>query len=154
MPRVTELNVNGQTRSVDVDANRSLLFVLRDELHLTGTKYGCGEGECGACTVLIDGVATRSCITSVSDVSGKEISTVESLADGETLHPVQQAFLDHDAMQCGYCTSGMVMSACGLLKEKSSPSREEIVTAMTGNLCRCGTYLRIVAAIEQAAGEV
>jgi aerobic-type carbon monoxide dehydrogenase small subunit (CoxS/CutS family) len=151
MPRVTELNVNGQRRAVNVDADRSLLFVLRDELDLTGTKYGCGEGECGACTVLIDGVATRSCITSAGEVVDKQIDTVESLADGDTLHPIQQAFLDHDALQCGYCTSGMVMSACGLLKEKSKPSREEIVSAMNGNVCRCGTYLRIREAIHKAA---
>ncbi len=153
MPRVTELFVNGQTHSVDVDAARSLLFVLRDELELTGTRYGCGEGECGACTVLVDGVATRTCITSVSEVVGKEIVTVEWVDDGATLNSVQQAFVDHDAMECGYCTSGMVMCAMGLLREKQRPTRAEIVEAMNGNICRCGTYLRIVAAIEDVVAD-
>lgn len=151
MPRMIDLHVNGQARSLDVPADRSLLFVLRDELDLTGSKYGCGEGECGACTVLLDGVATRSCMTSVGEAAGKEITTIENLADGETLHPLQAAFLKHDALQCGYCTSGMLMSACGLLKANPHPSREEIITAMNGNVCRCGTYQRIMAAIEEAS---
>lgn len=151
MARITQLHVNGQARELDADGVRSLLSVLRDDLDLIGTKYGCGEGECGACTVLIDGVPMRSCILSADEVTDAEIVTIEGVARGDELHPLQQAFLDCEALQCGYCTSGMIMSAHGLLEEKPSPTREEIVEAMDGNICRCGTYQRIVAAIEQAA---
>jgi aerobic-type carbon monoxide dehydrogenase small subunit (CoxS/CutS family) len=151
MPSVTQFQLNGQARSVTADASRSLLSVLRDELALTGTKYGCGEGECGACTVLIDGQATRACITSLADCGGKQITTIEGFAPGDTLHPLQAAFIEADAMQCGYCTPGMIMSAAALLAKQPQPTRDEIVAAMNGNLCRCGTYARIVAAIQAAA---
>jgi aerobic-type carbon monoxide dehydrogenase small subunit (CoxS/CutS family) len=125
--------------------------VLRDDLGLTGCKYGCGEGECGACTVLIEGKATRSCITTLADAAGKQIRTIEGLARGEQLHPVQQAFLDCDALQCGYCTPGMIMSGVALLEKTPRPSREEIIDGMNGNVCRCCTYPRIIAAVERAS---
>ncbi len=145
------LNINGQFCSVDSDPDAKLLWVLREQLDLTGTKYGCGEGQCGACTVLIDGRAQRSCITPVSSVSAKSITTIEGLAKGHRLHPVQQAFLDEGAMQCAYCTSGMIMSAVSLLNNHEKPSEAEIVQFMQGNICRCGTYPRIVAAIQRAS---
>ena len=148
---VTQLRVNGQAKAVDADPERSLLFVLRDDLGLTGSKYGCGEGRCGACTVLIDGKPTRSCTTKVAAVAGKDILTIEGVADGDTLHPVQQAFLDAGAMQCAYCTSGMIMSAVALLQEQPQAQRDDILRYMNGHMCRCGVYGRIVAAIEQAA---
>jgi aerobic-type carbon monoxide dehydrogenase small subunit (CoxS/CutS family) len=151
MARVTELHVNGSARRIDADPDRMLLSVLRDDLDLTGTKYGCGEGQCAACTVLVDGVATRSCITRVSSVAGKKIVTIEGLASGDRLHPVQQAFLDHDALQCGYCTPGMILGAVSLLRKNANPSEAEIVSGMNGHICRCGTYPRIVAAIQQAS---
>ena len=151
MTKVTSLHVNGSLRSLDADPQRTLLSVLRDDLELTGCKYGCGEGRCGACTVLVDGEPARSCITRVSAVVGKKIATIEGLADGDALHPLQQAFLDQDALQCGYCTPGMIMSAAALLDQRPNPSRDEIVQHMIGNVCRCGTYARIVAAIQQAA---
>ena len=125
--------------------------MLRENLDLTGSKYGCGEGMCGACTVLIDGKAQRSCVTRVGSVSGKQITTIEGLAAGEQLHPVQQAFLDAGAMQCGYCTSGMIMSAVALLKKNPSPNESQIIAFMDGNVCRCGTYSRIVNAIQKAS---
>jgi aerobic-type carbon monoxide dehydrogenase small subunit (CoxS/CutS family) len=124
---------------------------LREQLDLTGSKYGCGEGQCGACTVLIDGKAHRSCITPVSSVANKSVTTIEGLARGQHLHPVQQAFIDEDAMQCAYCTSGMIMSAVALLNNKRNPTDEEILQFMQGNICRCGTYPRIVSAIRKAA---
>jgi isoquinoline 1-oxidoreductase subunit alpha len=145
------LTVNGRPYTVDTDPQTSLLSVLREQLDLTGSKYGCGEGQCGACTVLIDGKAQRSCITRVSAVSQKQITTIEGLANGERLHPVQEAFLEAGAMQCGYCTSGMIMSAVALLQRNSSPTESEIISFMDGNLCRCGTYPRIVGAIQKAA---
>jgi aerobic-type carbon monoxide dehydrogenase small subunit (CoxS/CutS family) len=148
---IKELHVNGSPRPVDADPERTLLSVLRDDLDLTGAKYGCGEGRCGACTVLIDGKPTRSCTTPVAAAAGKKIRTIEGLAEGDRLHPVQEAFLDKGALQCGYCTPGMILSAVGLLSREPEPSREEIVRFMGGNVCRCGTYTRIVAAIEQAA---
>jgi nicotinate dehydrogenase subunit A len=151
MATIKSLKINGASRTVDAEPSRTLLSVLRDDLGLTGSKYGCGEGACGACTVLIDGKPTRSCTTRVGNVEGKSIRTIESLATGETLHPLQQAFLDADALQCGYCTSGMLMSAAGLLESKPRPTRDEIIRHMQGNICRCGTYARIVAAVEQAA---
>ena len=146
MPRVTELTVNGARRRIDADPERTLLSVLRDGLDLTGTKYGCGEGQCGACTVLLDGLPVRSCITPVSAAAGKQITTIEGIA-----HPLQDAFLEADAMQCGYCTPGMIVSGVALLNKNPHPTREEIVRHMNGNICRCGTYLRIVAAIQKAA---
>jgi nicotinate dehydrogenase subunit A len=149
-----DLSINGQRQTIHSDPERALLWVLRNELDLTGAKYGCGEGQCGACTVLLDGVAHRSCITPVYTVAGREITTVEGLADGERLHPVQQAFLDCDAMQCGYCTSGMVLSAVALLRKSATPSDAEIKQKLDGNLCRCGTYNRIVEAVHKAAGVI
>jgi isoquinoline 1-oxidoreductase alpha subunit len=149
--RIVELQVNGIKRRVEVDDDRSLLSALRDELDLTGAKYGCGEGQCGACTVLIDGRATRSCITQAANVEGKQITTIEGLEQNGRLHPLQEAFMAVDAMQCGYCTAGMIMSGVGLLKKNPNPTETEILHAMEGNLCRCGTYPRIVAAIQQAS---
>ena len=149
--RVLELQVNGTKRRVEVDGERSLLSVLRDELDLTGAKYGCGEGQCGACTVLVDGRAVRSCLTQAASAEGKQIATVEGLERNGGLHPLQEAFLAVDAMQCGYCTAGMIMSGVGLLKKTPNPTDAEILRAMEGNICRCGTYPRIVAAIRQAA---
>jgi nicotinate dehydrogenase subunit A len=151
MAKITQIKVNGGLRKIDVDSQRSLLSVLRDQLDLTGTKYGCGEGQCGACTVLIDGVAKRSCRTQVGLVGDNEVTTIEGLAVGEHLHPLQQAFLDEAAMQCAYCTSGMIMSAAALLNANHSPSTDDILQAMEGNICRCGTYPRIVSAIQKAA---
>ena len=145
------LTVNGKSYTVDADPQTSLLSALREQLDLTGSKYGCGEGQCGACTVLIDGKAQRSCVTKVVSVSAKQITTIEGLATGEHLHPVQKAFLEADAMQCAYCTSGMIMSAVALLQSNPSPNESEIVNFMDGNVCRCGTYPRIVSAIQTAA---
>jgi aerobic-type carbon monoxide dehydrogenase small subunit (CoxS/CutS family) len=148
-----ELTVNGKKRRVEVEPEQSLLSVLRDELDLTGTKYGCGESRCGACTVLLDGLVTRSCITSVSSAVGKQVTTIEGLEKNGKLHPVQQAFLDEDAMQCGYCIPGMIMTGVGLLKRKPHPTEQEILRAMEANVCRCGTYPRIVAALKRASQE-
>jgi nicotinate dehydrogenase subunit A len=150
MPTI-RLTVNSKSYTVDADPQTSLLSALREQLDLTGSKYGCGEGQCGACTVLIDGKAQRSCVTKVVAVSSKQITTVEGLASGDQLHPVQAAFLEADAMQCGYCTSGMIMSAVALLQRNPSPNESEIVQFMDGNVCRCGTYPRIVRAIQKAA---
>jgi aerobic-type carbon monoxide dehydrogenase small subunit (CoxS/CutS family) len=147
----TTLTVNAVERRLEANPARSLLSVLRDDLELTGAKYGCGEGQCGACTVLIDGRPTRSCITELGECAGKRITTIEGLARGDTMHPVQAAFIACDAMQCGYCTPGMILSAVGLLEKAPQPTREEIVRGMNGNICRCGTYARIVYAVEQAA---
>ena len=151
MATVKELHVNGSRRTINADAERSLLSVLRDDLDLTGSKYGCGEGRCGACTVLLDGQAVRSCSTPVSTAADTEIQTIEGVAKDGKLHPLQEAFLKADAMQCGYCTSGMIMSALALLSRDPQPSREDIVRAMNINVCRCGTYPRILNAIEEAA---
>jgi aerobic-type carbon monoxide dehydrogenase small subunit (CoxS/CutS family) len=151
MPTIKELYINGSSHRIDADADRSLLSVLRDDLDLTGSKYGCGEGRCGACTVLIDGQPTRSCTARVGAVRNKQIRTIEGVATGDKLHPLQEAFLGVGAMQCGYCTPGMIMSALALLTDQPRPDRAEIVRFMNGNICRCGTYSRIVAAIEQAA---
>lgn len=147
-----DLVINGQKRKVAVDPERSLLRVLREDLELTGTKYGCGEAQCGACTVLRDGQPIRSCITPVGDVSGKAITTIEGLEQNGRLHPVQEAFLTEDAMQCGYCIPGMIMSGVGLLNRRPKPNDFEINQAMEGNICRCCTYPRILAAIKRAAG--
>jgi nicotinate dehydrogenase subunit A len=145
-----DLVVNGARRRVETDPERPLLWVLRNDLDLTGAKYGCGEGQCGACTVLIDGVAHRSCLTLVGSVAGKEITTIEGLADGERLHPVQRSFIECDAMQCGYCTPGMILQSVALLRKNASPSEAEIKQQLEGNICRCGTYNRIVAAVQKA----
>src|SRR5215510_8449999 len=151
MPRITESDVNGSRRRVDADPERTLLSVLRDDLDLTGTKYGCGEGQCAACTVLIDGQPVRSCQTKVGTTTGKRIVTIEGLAPNGKLHPVQEAFLEADALQCGYCTSGMIMSAVALLQKNPSPSEQEVARGLQGNVCRCGTYRRIIRAVRKAA---
>ncbi|HYG22385.1 MAG TPA: (2Fe-2S)-binding protein [Verrucomicrobiae bacterium] len=151
MPRVTELHVNGSPVKLDADGERTLLSVLRDDLDLTGTKYGCGEAQCGACTVLLDGIATRSCIVNLGSVGKRKITTIEGLGKKGALHPLQAAFLKCDALQCGYCTSGMIMSAFALLQRKPDPSDAEIVRAMNGNICRCAVYRRILCAIREGA---
>lgn len=150
MPTI-DLNVNGVAHRVTTDAARSLLSVLRDDLELTGCKYGCGAGSCGACTVISEGRAIKSCTTAVGDVAGKKIRTVEGLEENGRLHPLQQAFLDVGAMQCGYCTCGMIMAGVALLTRNPQPSREDIVQTLDGNLCRCGTYGRIIDAVQKAA---
>ena len=147
-----ELHLNGSRQRIEADPERSLLSVLRYDLQLTGAKYGCGEGRCGACTILLDGKATRSCITTVAAAEGKEIRTIESLEKDGKLHPLQTCFLEADALQCGYCTTGMIMSALALVEKNSEPSEADIVKHMNGNICRCGTYPRIMTAI-QAAGK-
>ena len=152
MANVTSLNLNGKKLRVDVDPQTPLLYVLRDHLNLTGTKYGCGEARCGACTVLVDGQPVRSCVTPIARATEKQIDTIEGLEKDSKLTALQEAFLKADALQCGYCTSGMIMSATALLNKNPKPSRDEIVKHMDGNVCRCGTYLRILNAIEIAAG--
>lgn len=151
MAIVTQLRVNGVGVKVNADAERSLLSVLRDDLELTGAKYGCGEGQCGACTVLIDGVPRRSCVTAVGAAQAKAVTTIEGLEKDGKLHPLQQAFLDCGAMQCGYCTPGMILAGVGLLDKNPDPQPPDVVKAMEGNICRCGTYARIVLAVRQAA---
>jgi nicotinate dehydrogenase subunit A len=150
MPSYT-LRINGRTHRIDGAAGDSLLSVLRYELGLTGSKYGCGEGQCGACTVLVDGVATRSCVARVEAMAGKAITTIEALAPTGSLHPVQEAFLETEALQCGYCTPGMIMAAVGLLSVNPAPSERDIAVAMDRNVCRCGTFPRIVKAVQLAA---
>ncbi len=145
------LNVNGTRLHVTAPADETLLSVLRNRLDLTGTKYGCGEGQCGACTVLLDGRATRSCLLPVSAAADAKITTIEGLEQHGVLTPVQQAFIDEGAFQCGYCTSGMIMSATSLLRETRNPSEDQIVEALNGNVCRCGTYPRILAAVKRAS---
>jgi nicotinate dehydrogenase subunit A len=158
MARYT-LRVNGRPQTVEAESGDSLLFILREDLALTGTKYGCGEGQCGACTVLVDGQAKRSCVTAIESIAGHEITTIEGLAartgDGEArLHAVQQAFLEVEAFQCGYCTPGMVMAAVGLLRAMPNPSADDIARRLDRNLCRCGTYHRIVRAVQLAASRL
>lgn len=145
------LRVNGTDHTVSLQPERSLLYVLREELGLTGTKYGCGEGECGACKVLVDGVAVRSCTTPVGEAAGRSITTIEGLAKNGRLHPVQQAFLDANAFQCGYCIPGMIVAAVSLLDRSPHPTEAEVRAAMDGNLCRCGGYLRILDAVQRAS---
>lgn len=151
MARVTKLIVNGAARAIDAEADQSLLSVLREQLDLTGSKYGCGEGQCGACTVLIDGNPRRSCQTPVGAVGAKQVTTIEGLAQGDRLHALQEAFLEEGAMQCAYCTSGMIMTGVALLRANPNPSETEIAQFMQGNICRCGVYSRIVAAVRRAA---
>jgi len=151
MAKAIEIEVNGKRYDVSYPPDTPLLYVLRDELGLTGTKYGCGEGQCGACTVLIGGAPRRSCQIPLSGTATKSITTIEGLEKEGRLHPVQQAFLDAGAFQCAYCTSGMVMSSVGLLQTKPNPSEAEIVQFLQGNVCRCGTHPRIVEAVQHAA---
>jgi aerobic-type carbon monoxide dehydrogenase small subunit (CoxS/CutS family) len=143
--------VNGTQRSVTADPQRRLLDVLREDLQFTGTKYGCGEGQCGACTVHLDGEPARSCLLPVTAADGKSVTTIEGLARGEALHPVQEAFLEEGAMQCGYCTGGMILAAAALLQDRPSPTDDEIVAAMNGHLCRCNGYVKVVKAVRRAA---
>ncbi len=145
------LLVNGKEHNLEVSPEETLLYVLRDRLDLTGAKYGCGEGQCGACTILIDGSAVRSCRTQVSAAAGKKITTIEGLAHGDALHPVQKAFVQAEALQCGYCTPGMILSAVALLEHTPKPTEKQIVRYMDGNICRCGTYERIVEAVRFAS---
>ena len=151
MPVIT-FNLNGSPVSVDADNDEELLWVLRDRLDVKGLKFGCGMGLCGACTSHIDGVAKRTCITSVGDIAGHDITTIDGLAQGGVLHPVQQAWIDNDVAQCGYCQAGQIMQAVSLLNSNPNPSDADIDEAMGGNLCRCGTYFRIRTAIKQVAG--
>lgn len=146
-----KFTVNGQPQSVTTDSRRSLLDVLREDLHLTGTKYGCGEGECRACTVLVDGKPVQSCLTGVASIAGKKIETIEGLAHGTELHPVQKAFLEEGAMQCGYCVPGMILTSVALLRRNATPNRTEIVEALNGNLCRCCGYGNILQAVARCA---
>lgn len=154
MKQTISFKLNNQNVSVDVNGDESLLTVIRTYLNKTGTKFGCGLGDCGACTVLIDNEATRSCMVLIEDVAGKEIITIEGLASGEILHPIQKAFVTLDALQCGFCTSGMIMNALGLLIKNPTPTRDEIIYGMEENLCRCGSYNRIIEAIQLAAIEI
>lgn len=151
MGKPISFTINGEPRIVTTDPERPLLEVLREDLRLTGTKYGCGEGQCGACTVLVDGRSTRSCVTPVGDISGKAVLTIEGLATEEKLHRVQEAFLAEVAFQCGYCTPGMIMGAVELLGQQPNPTEAQIVSGMAGHICRCGGYSRILKAIKQAA---
>ncbi len=154
MDTTITLTVNGKERTVVTDPERSLLDVLREVLHLTGAKYGCGEGRCGACTVLMDARRTLSCVTPVARADKKTITTIEGLPDGGSLHPVQQAFLDEGAIQCGYCTPGMILNAVALLKNNPQPTDEQITEWMNGNICRCNGYTKILKAIRRAAAQI
>ncbi len=154
MPDSISFKLNDKPVRLSVDGERPLLWVLRTDLGLTGTKYGCGEGHCGACTVLLDGVPVRSCLHQIKDARGKEVVTIEGLEKDGKLHPLQKAFIQHDALQCGFCTPGMILTAFGLLTDNSRPTREQIIRGMEQNLCRCGTHTRIIDAIEAAASEM
>lgn len=149
-----KLTINQQPHSLDADPNMPLLYALRDIAQLTGTKFGCGLGQCGACTVHVDGTPVRSCLTPLSAVMGKNITTIEGLATGDALHPLQQAWVDNNVPQCGYCQAGQLMSAAALLKQKPTPTDKDIDSYMQGNICRCGTYPRIKKAIKQAAVQI
>ncbi len=151
MKRKIEFKLNGKPVALTTDPSRRLLWALRTDLALTGTKYGCGIGACGSCTVIVDGKAVRSCQTSLESVHGKEVTTIEGLERDGKLHPLQEAFVEHGALQCGYCTSGMIMTAHALLQHEQRPSRDAIASAMERNLCRCGAHRRILAAIEAAS---
>ena len=154
MEETVRFTLNGKPATVTVDSDRLLLWVLRTDLGLTGTKYGCGESFCGACTVIVNGEAVRSCQTSMKEVRGKDVVTIEGLAGDGGLHPVQKAFMEHDALQCGYCTPGMIMNAYAFLRKHPKPSAAEIVQGMDDNLCRCGAHNRIIPAIQAAAKEM
>ncbi|MGD1148200.1 MAG: (2Fe-2S)-binding protein [Thermoanaerobaculaceae bacterium] len=151
MTKVIRFRLNGKPTTLETDGERTLLWVLRGDLGLTGTKFGCGEGICGTCTVVVDGRAVRSCSVPISSIDGAEVITIEGLAHDSTLHPLQQAFIEHGGVQCGYCTPGMIMNAYALLRANPKPSREAIVKGMEDNLCRCGAHQRIIAAIEDVA---
>jgi aerobic-type carbon monoxide dehydrogenase small subunit (CoxS/CutS family) len=153
MAKTVSFTLNGNKVSVETDGTRMLAYVLRSDLGLTGTKIGCGEGLCGACTVLLDGEAVRSCSTPLESVAGRSVLTIEGLERNGALHPVQQAFLSHSAYQCGFCTPGMILGACALLKKTPHPDRRQVAEALEGNLCRCGTHVRILAAVQEAAGK-
>jgi carbon-monoxide dehydrogenase small subunit len=152
--KTIRFTLNGRSTAIEADEERMLLWVLRTERGLTGTKFGCGEGFCGSCTVLVDGKAERSCQLPMTAVAGRKIVTIEGLAENGQLHPVQNAFVEHDALQCGFCTPGMILNACGLLLANPNPSRQEILDHMEDSLCRCGAHLRIVRAIEAAAAQM
>lgn len=154
MEQKIRFKLNGKSTEITTDPNQTLLWVLRNQLGLTGTKYGCGTGFCGSCTVLIDKEASRSCMLPVSDIEGKEVITIEGLARGGKLHPLQQAFIDHDALQCGYCTPGMIMTAAAMLIKNPSLTRQQIIEGLEENLCRCGAHTRIIDAVETAAKEM
>ena len=154
MTKNIRFTLNGRSAALEADEGRMLLWVLRTELGLTGTKFGCGEGFCGSCTVLVDGKPERSCQLPMSGIAGKEVVTIEGLATNGKLHPIQGAFVEHDALQCGFCTPGMILSAYGLLLENPKPTRQQILDHMEDNLCRCGAHVRIVKAIETAAAEM
>jgi aerobic-type carbon monoxide dehydrogenase small subunit (CoxS/CutS family) len=154
MKETIHFELNGKTEEITLDPNLTLLWVLRNQFGLTGTKYGCGRSLCGACTVLIDNVPARSCSRKIGDVAGKKVITIEGLSRNGTLHPLQDAFMKHDAMQCGYCTPGMIMNAYGLLLKNPEPTRQDIIQGMEYNLCRCGMYGRIIDAIQSAATEM
>ncbi len=151
MPDSISFTLNGKPVRLDVDANRTLLWVLRTDLNLPGTKFGCGEGHCGACTVLINNVASRSCLLRVKDVANKELVTIEGLAQNGQLHPLQEAFMQHDAFQCGFCTPGMIVTGAAFLRSHPQPTREQIVRGLEQNFCRCGAHRRIIAAVQTAA---
>ena len=151
MDVTVRLNVNGVDKTITTDPQRKLLDVLREEFRLTGTKYGCGEGQCGACLVLVNGEPLRSCLSPITVADGKSIMTIEGLARGDSLHAVQEAFLEEEAMQCGYCTSGMILSAVALLRENPNPTDEEIAAGMNGHICRCNGYVKVMNAIRHAA---
>jgi len=154
MEEKIRFNLNGKKTEIITEPNQTLLWVLRNQMGLTGTKFGCGTGFCGACTVLINREPARSCMLPVSDVTGKEVITIEGLSHNGKLHPVQKAFIDHDALQCGYCTPGMIMTATGMLMKNASLTRQEIINGLEDNLCRCGAHTRIIDAVETAAIEM
>jgi aerobic-type carbon monoxide dehydrogenase small subunit (CoxS/CutS family) len=151
MKKSIKFTLNDKPVKLKIEPDRSLLWVLRGDLNLTGTKYGCGEGVCGACTVLLDGAAERACMMEIGDVANKKLTTIEGLATGDTLHPVQQAFVDNDALQCGYCTPGMILTAVSLLTDDPAASKEDIVAGLDENLCRCGAHKRILEAVHSVA---
>lgn len=153
MKKTVQFSLNDKPVKLDTETDQSLLWFLRGDMELTGTKYGCGVGLCGACTVLVDGIAQRACMLPVQSIVNKKVTTIEGLAQGEVLHPVQQAFVDHDALQCGYCTPGMILSAVSLLAENPQASDEEIAVGLDDNLCRCGAHQRIVKAVRSVANK-
>jgi aerobic-type carbon monoxide dehydrogenase small subunit (CoxS/CutS family) len=154
MSDTIRFTLNGKSVTLETEGDRSLLWVLRTDLELTGTKYGCGAGFCGSCTVVVDGTAVRACMADLNDVRGKEVTTIEGLAEEERLHPVQQAFLELGGYQCGYCTPGMIMNAYGILQKNPNPTRDQIIEGMETNLCRCSAYKRIVEAVETASAQM